>query len=123
MWRFLFVSFLIAHGLVHLAIWLTPKREGAAAPFDVNRSWLLGEVKPLAAFLAIAAAVLLVGGGVGLWAQAEWWRGVAVAGLGVSFGLMVLTSNPWYLFIEAVNAGLVASLVWWAWPSKAMVGV
>ncbi len=25
MWRFLFVSFLIAHGLVHLAIWLVPK--------------------------------------------------------------------------------------------------
>jgi hypothetical protein len=120
MWRFLFISFLIAHGLVHLAIWLTPEREGA--PFDVNRSWLLGEVKPLAMLVAIVAAVLLVGAGVGLWAHAEWWRGVAVAGLAASFGLIVLTFNPWYAFIEAVNAGLVASLVWWAWPSKAMVG-
>ena len=25
MWRLLFIAFLIAHGLVHLAIWLMPK--------------------------------------------------------------------------------------------------
>lgn len=123
MWRLLFISFLIAHGLVHLAIWLFPKQEATPAPFDVHHSWLVGEVKPLAMFLAITAAVLLVGGGLGLWAHADWWRGVAVAGLGVSFGLMVLYFNPWYLFIEAVNAGLVAGLLWWAWPSRAMVGV
>ena len=122
MWRFLFVSFLIAHGLVHLAIWLVPKPAAGKAPFDVTHSWLLGDLRPLAVFLALVAAALLVGGGVGLWAHAEWWRGVAVVGLAVSFGLMVLYFNPWYLFIETVNAALVVGLAWLSWPSRPMVG-
>jgi hypothetical protein len=68
------------------------------------------------------AAGLLVGAGIGLWAHAEWWRPVAVASLAVSFGLMVLYFNPWFLFIEAVNAGLIVGILWLDWPSKAMVG-
>ena len=94
MWRFLFISFLIAHGLVHLAIWLVPKPADGKVPFDVSHSWVLGDLKQLAVFLAVVAAALLVGGGVGLWAHAEWWRGVAVVGLAVSFGLMVLYFHP-----------------------------
>jgi hypothetical protein len=50
--------------------------------------------------------------------QAEWWRPVAVIGLAVSFALMVLYFNPWYLFIEAVNAGLIVGILWLDWPSK-----
>lgn len=122
MWRFLFISFLIAHGSVHLAIWLVPKPADGKAPFDVTHSWILGDLKPVAVFLAVVAAVLLVGGGVGLWAHAEWWRNVAVVGLAVSFGLMVLYFNPWYLFIQSVNAALVVGLVWLGWPSRPMVG-
>jgi hypothetical protein len=122
MWRFLFVSFLTAHGLVHLAIWLVPKPADGNAPFDVTHSWLLGDVKPVAVLLAIVAAGLLVGGGLGLWAHADWWRGVAAAGLAVSFALIVLYFNPWYLFIETVNAALVVGLLWLGWPSRPMVG-
>jgi hypothetical protein len=122
MWRFLFIAFLIAHGLVHLAIWLTPKPAGEEMPFDANHSWLLGDQKAVAVILATTAAVLLVGGGLGLWAHADWWRAVAIVGLAASFGLMVVYFNPWYLFIEAVNAGLVVGIAWLAWPSKSMVG-
>lgn len=122
MWRFLFIAFLIAHGLVHLAIWLVPKPADGKAPFDVTHSWLIGDVKPVAVLLATVAAVLLVGSGLALWASAEWWRGVAVAGLAVSFGLMVLYFNPWYLFIEVVNAAIVVGLLWLSWPSRSMVG-
>jgi hypothetical protein len=61
--------------------------------------------------------------GIGLWAHAEWWRPVADIGLAVSFALMVLYFNPWYLFIEAVNAGLIVGILWLNWPSKSMVGV
>jgi hypothetical protein len=32
--------FLIAHGLVHLAVWLPEPKD---APFDPGHSWLLGE--------------------------------------------------------------------------------
>lgn len=122
MWRFLFIGFLIAHGLVHLAVWLMPKPTDQRAPFDPDHSWLLGDQKALAVLLAVTAAVLLVGSGLGLWASAGWWRGVAVVGLVASFALMVVYFSPWYLFIEAVDAALIVGIAWLAWPSKTMVG-
>jgi hypothetical protein len=73
--------------------------------------------------LALVAAAFLCVAGIGLWAQAEWWRPVAVIGLAVSLALMVLYFNPWYLFIEAVNAGLIVGILWLDWPSKSMIGV
>lgn len=122
MWRFLFIGFLIAHALVHLAIWLMPKPSGEKGPFDPDHSWLLGDQKTVAVLLAVTAAVLLMAGGLGLWAHAGWWRSVAAIGLAASFGLMVVYFNPWYLFIEGVNAALIVGIVWLTWPSKTMVG-
>jgi lysylphosphatidylglycerol synthetase-like protein (DUF2156 family) len=121
-WRFLFIAFLIAHGLVHLVIWLMPKPPDQQAPFDPDHSWLFGEQKAVAVVLAVAAAALLVAGGLGLWADAGWWRSVAAIGLAASFGLMVVYFNPWYLFIEGVNAALIVGMVWLTWPTKTMVG-
>lgn len=122
MWRFLFIGFLIAHALVHLAIWLMPKPSDQKVPFDPGHSWLLGDQKTVAVLLAVIAAVLLMAGGLGLWAHAGWWRSVAAIGLAASFGLMVVYFNPWYLFIEGVNAALIVGIVWLTWPSKTMVG-
>lgn len=122
MWRFLFIGFLIAHALVHLAIWLMPKPSGEKVPFDPDHSWLLGDQKTVAVLLAVTAAVLLMAGGLGLWAHAGWWRSVAAIGLAASFGLIVVYFNPWYLFIEGVNAALIVGIVWLTWPSKTMVG-
>ena len=122
MWRILFIAFLVAHGLVHLANWLMPKPKGQKAPFDVSHSWLLGDQRAIAIAVAVAAAALLIVGGLGLWAHAGWWRSASVIGLALSFGLMVLYFNPWYLFIEGVNAALIVGLLWLTWPSKSMVG-
>jgi sulfite exporter TauE/SafE len=122
MWRFLFIGFLIAHGLVHLAIWLMPKPPDDKAPFVASHSWLIGDRKVIAASLAVVAAALLVLAGMGLWAHADWWRVVAVLGLGISFGLMVVYFNPRYLPIQGVNLALIVGIIWLTWPSKAMVG-
>lgn len=46
---------------------------------------------------------------------------MAVAGLSISFALTVLYFTPWFLFIEAVNAALIVSIVWIDRPSKSMV--
>ena len=43
MWRFVFIGFLIAHGVIHAAIWALPKPAGQQAPFDPAHSWVLGE--------------------------------------------------------------------------------
>ena len=124
MWRFLFIAFLVAHGLVHLFMWVwVPKPEpGKEPPFDASYSWLLGNQKGVAATVAMATAAILIVAGIALWAEADWWRAAAILGLAVSFGLMVVYLTPWFIFNEGVNAALFVSIVWLSWPSKTMVG-
>ena len=66
--------------------------------------------------------MLLVAAGIGLWAHADWWRGVAVVGLGASLGLMVVWFNPWFAFSEVVNAVLLVGIAFYAWPSAEVLG-
>ena len=120
MWRVLFILFLIVHAGIHVAIWATPRPKDAA--FDASHSWLLGNQRALSVGLALAAAAALLFAAIGLMAHAEWWRPVAVSGLGVSFVLMLVFFHPWFLLAEALNAVLIVAIVWLHWPSQAMVG-
>lgn len=97
--------FLIAHGLVHLAIWLPKPDE--KAPFDVGHSPFAGDVRRLASALAIAAAVVLVLGGLGLIGEAAWWIPVTVTGAVVSGALLLLTFNRWWLIGLGINATII----------------
>lgn len=97
--------FLIAHGLVHLAIWL-PKPD-QNAPFDVGHSPFAGNVRRLASALAIAAAVILVLGGLGLIGDAPWWIPVTVTGAAVSAVLLLLTFNRWWLIGLGINVAII----------------
>ena len=74
------------------------------AAFDASHSWLVGNQRALSVGLALAAAAALLIAAVGLMAHAEWWRSVAVSGLGVSFVLMLAFFHPWFLLAEALNA-------------------
>lgn len=118
--RFGFVGFLIAHGAVHAGIWALPRPPGLERPFDPSESWLLGSEESLAAVLALSAAVLLVAAGSFLSAQVPWWRPLAVMGLAVSFVLMSLFFNLWFLPIQVVNAGLIVRILR-SWPLNALV--
>jgi hypothetical protein len=120
--RVLLIGFLIAHGLVHIAIW-APKYDPEKVAFDASHSWLIGDQRTLARVLAFGAAALLVVAGIGLWAQAGWWRPTAaVVGLGVSTVLILLYFNRWYLLIVAVNIALIVGIAFMDWPSKTTVG-
>lgn len=103
--RWLAGLFLIAHGLVHLAIWLP--RPSAKAPFDVGRSPFAGNVRRPAVSLAVAAAAVLGLGGLGVLASAPWWIPVTVAGAGISAALLLLTFNLWWLIGLAINAAII----------------
>ena len=105
--RILLGLFVIAHGLVHLAVW-GPAPSGDA-PMETARSWLFGDVRPLAVGLAVAAAVLLAAGGIAVLAGAGWWPWLVVVGSAVSVLLMALTFTPWWIFGLAIDAAL---LVW-----------
>jgi hypothetical protein len=122
MLRFITITFLIAHAAIHLAIWATPAASARDAPFDPSRSWLLGPRPSLALGVALIASALLAAAGVGLWMHEAWWRPVAVGGLGVSLSLMIVWFNPWFTFIEVVNAGLAVAIAFFSWPTRAAVG-
>jgi hypothetical protein len=116
MWRGVIIVFLIAHGLLHPAIWGMPRPANPAAPYPAH-SWLLGDQPTLALSIAMIAMLLLVAGGLALWARATWWRLAAVAGLSTSFVLMLAFFNPWFMFIEAVNLALIVGVGWLDWFS------
>ena len=117
--RFAWIVFLMAHGIVHAGIWALPRPAGQERPFDPSQSWLSGSQQSLAAWLALCAAVLLVAAGSFLWAEVPSWRPLAVTGLAVSFLLMSLFFNPWFLPIQVLNAVLIVGLVKLWWPPKA----
>jgi len=119
--RWLLIVFLIAHGLVHVAIW-TPKYDREKAAFDASHSWLIGDQRLLAQVFAFTAAALLVLAGIALWAYGGWWRPTAVVGLSVSTVLLLLYFTPWYLFILAVNIALIVGIAFMDWPAKTTVG-
>jgi hypothetical protein len=121
MLRWLLIGFLIAHGLVHVAIW-APKYDPEKAAFDASHSWLIGDQRPLALVLAFAAAAILVVAGIALWAHGGWWRPTAVVGLSVSTILLLLYFTPWYLIILPVNIALIVGIASMDWPAKTTVG-
>ena len=121
MLRWLLIVFLIAHGLVHVAIW-APKYDREKVPFDASHSWLIGDQRLVAQVLAFAAAALLVLAGVALWAHGGWWRPTAVVGLSASTVLLLLYFNSWYLFILPINIALIVGIAFMEWPAKTTVG-
>lgn len=113
--RVVLIAFLIAHGLVHVAIW-APGYDPEKASFDPARSWLIGDRRPFARVLAFSATAVLVVAGISLWADAGWWRPIAVVGLVVSTVLLLLFFYRWYVFILAVNIALIVGIGWLDWP-------
>ena len=98
--------FLVAHGLVHLAIWLPGPR--ADAPFDPHHSRLLGDVRGPARALAIAACALLATAGVLVASAVDGGGGAAVVGAALSLVLVALTFQPWILGAVAIDVAIVA---------------
>lgn len=97
--------FLIAHGLLHLAIWL-PKPD-KKVPFDAGHSPFAGNVRRLAAVLAVTAALVLAAGGLGLIGGASWWAPATIAGAAISAALLLLTFNKWWLIALGINAAII----------------
>ena len=98
--------FLIAHGLVHLAIWLPEPK--ADAPFDPLHSWLFRDGDRPVRALAVSACVMLVAAGVLVLTGAGLGAGLAVAGAALSLVLVVATFHPWLLGAVAINTAIVA---------------
>jgi hypothetical protein len=111
MWRFLVIAFLFGHGAIV-----------AAQVIGVPDSWLFEQRKALGIALTLAAGAAFVIAGAGLWAHAEWWRAVAVAGAALSLVFFGVFFQPVILFGMALDVAVIVALVWLQWPTKSMVG-
>jgi hypothetical protein len=111
MTRLLMAGFLVAHGGIHAAIWMSPRLPDA--PFDAAHSWLFGDVRPAAMALAAVAALAFAAAGAGFLIGQAWWALAGTLGAVVSLGLVALTFTPWWLAAVLINVLLVV----WAWPT------
>jgi hypothetical protein len=100
--------FLIAHGLAHLALWVTPPED---APFDPSESWLLGDVGPVPRALAVLAFALFLPAGMLVLSGSRPGAVLAVAGATVSLLLVVLTFHRWFVFAVAINIAIIVIAV------------
>lgn len=108
MLRNLIGAFVVAHGLVTIAIWSpNPQTVKPAPPMDTSRSWLLGNSRAIALALAITAGLLVAVAGIAFLAQADWWPFAAVISGGVSLLLFGLFFTPWWVAGIAISGGLI----------------
>lgn len=101
----LFGAFLIAHGLVHVVIWLVPASDDV--PFDVRRSWAFGDLGTGVTALAMAVGAAFVVAGIAVLASAAWWPPIVVGAAAGSLALLAVTFTPWWLLGIAIDVGLV----------------
>lgn len=103
--RVLVGGFVVAHGLVTAAIWMSPAKTGE--PFRATHSWMLGDARSLAVTLALVAALGFALAGVGFIAHQGWWGLVGVGAGAVALVLMGLYFNPWLLAGIAISGGVL----------------
>jgi hypothetical protein len=105
--RVLVGLFVVAHGMVTGAIWVTPRRAGA--PFDATHSWLLGDARWVAATGGVLVAIGFAVTGIGLLTQNDWWAPWGVGAGILSLALMVVYFNPWLLAGIAISILIAAA--------------
>ena len=100
--------FVIAHGLVTIAIWSpNPTTAAASAPMDTSHSWLIGDARGLALALALTAGIAIAATGVGYLGGQAWWPVLGIAGGLASLLLFALFFTPWWAAGIAISAGLL----------------
>ena len=111
MWRLLIIAVLVGHGGIV-----------AAQANGVPDSWLTGGGKALGLPLTLVAGAVFVLAGIGLWAHADWWRALAVAGALLSLLFFVVFFQPLILFGMTLDVAVIVALLLLHWPTKPMVG-
>ena len=104
--RWLLGLFLVAHGLIHVAIWLTPAN--GDAPFDVRHSPLFGDLGALSTAGGLLAGAGFVLSGIAYLLDVPWWPLALGTAAGISLLLLLASFTLWWLITLAINAALAA---------------
>ena len=112
MWRTMLGLFVLAHGVVTVAIWgPNPRTVEKGPPIDTSHSWLLGSARSVSLILAIWAGVAISVAGIAFLTHQEWWPLAGILGGGLSFILFIVFFSPWWFAAIAISAGLIAASV------------
>jgi hypothetical protein len=110
--RVLISGFVIAHGLVTMAMWIPdPHKVQPAPPMDTSHSWLVGDKRSLALGLAVISGLAVALAGFGLLVQAAWWPTVAILAAGLSLLLFAIFFSPWWLAGIAISTSLLFAAI------------
>jgi hypothetical protein len=109
--------FLVAHGLVHLAIYVIPPDPSKPAPFNPSRSWVLasrgvdaGVMRTSSIGIAVGTAVSYAAAGSLVLLGAAWaGAGVVAALMGVT--LKSLWFHPWLSLGIAIDLAVLATVL------------
>jgi hypothetical protein len=112
----LVAMFIIAHGMMHLAVWVPKPATEDPPPFSPDHSGVLAAARVAPAVtravaLALAAVVagLFVLAGVGVALSAGWTAGVAVAAGAAGLGLKLVYFNAWLTLGVLLDLAVVTS--------------
>ena len=112
MWRTMLGLFVLAHGLVTVAIWgPNPRTIVGRPPMDTSHSWLLGDARSVSLILAIWAGVAISVAGIAFMTHQEWWPLAGILRGGLSFILFTVFFSPWWVAGIAISAGLIVASV------------
>ena len=124
--------FLIAHALVGVLMFAGRPKQ-AAPSWPSGKSWLFGSMglteegqRKLAVVLMAVAAVLLIGGAlgvIGVPAIVDMWTWLVVAGAIVSALTLMLYFSTWWLGGIAINAALIVLILVFKWPTNEVLGI
>ncbi|WP_329320644.1 hypothetical protein [Streptomyces sp. NBC_01262] len=116
-------ALLIAHGLLHLSVWL-PAQPGRVEPFNPRRSWALAAAHvahfPAAAVsvaFASDTAILYVLAGAGLAVGAGWWSMAALVAASWGLVLKAIWFHPWLTVGALLDAAVVLAVAQ-SWPGS-----
>ncbi len=121
MTRLLWAGFLLAHGLIHPAIYAIPKDPTKPAPFDPSHSWALTSAhvaehpaRTLGVAMAGLTAVLYAAAGVVLLGDSSPWMPLAVCAAVTGLLLKGLYFHPWLAIGVLIDVGVLwAAIAGW----------
>jgi hypothetical protein len=119
---FFVIAFVIAHGVVHAAVWATPKDPDKPAPFDPSHSWALAAGHVAAAptrsasvVLAWVSAVLYTLAGVSVAVDAANWMVLATLAAIVGLALKGVWFNRWLSLGVLLDVAVLVAVAQ-GWP-------
>ena len=114
--RALAAALLVAHGLVHGAVWLAPRAAYQSVRFDPARSWLLDVGSPALRSSSASRALALATGAA--YATAGWlllidvdvWDRTALLACELGVILKLIWFHPWLVAGIAIDVAVMAAI-------------